>query len=246
MVQDKKITVVHGRSKLLNPAYPNRARDAVARKLRKHDIGVILNERVVSTAIEEGGVVRTASGKTIPTDLLVRASSRVHPQVANAQLQIRATGAIPSTNFLKSLGADVLTPCGSVPVLPTLQLPGHPTIFALGDIIRSPGTEQKNMSKTFAQSTVIAHNILTLAASKPAEVTIKEYCHSTFARVTRVPPPKLMHYRGTKEVLIVTMGPEMGVGYLGFLWGFVVGDWVASVVGGRTMWANQARKLLGY
>ena len=70
-----------------------------------------------------------------------------------------------------SLGTDVLTPRGNVKVLPTLQLPSQPSIFALGDII--DWQEQKQAFKSYAHGSVITANILSLLNGSKAQKKYK-------------------------------------------------------------------------
>ena len=69
-----------------------------------------------------------------------------------------------------------------VKILPTLQLPSYPDIFAAGDIIDY--TEQKQAGKYAGHSDIIVANLLSLMAGAP---TVKEY-------------------KGTFEGIIITNG----------------------------------------
>jgi len=70
--------------------------------------------------------------------------------------------------IVESLGQDVVTERKYVKVLPTLQLPSHQSIFALGDIM--DWKEQKQFFKTSGHSSTITANILSiLGGSKPAK-----------------------------------------------------------------------------
>lgn len=70
----------------------------------------------------------------------------------------------------ESLGRDVLSARKNVKVLPTLQLPSNPSIFALGDII--DWNEQKQAFKSYSHGSVITANILSLLNGSKAQ---KEY-----------------------------------------------------------------------
>ena len=68
----------------------------------------------------------------------------------------------------ESLGQDVVTERKFVRVLPTLQLPSHQSIFALGDII--DWKEQKQGFKANGHASVITANILSmLGGSTPTK-----------------------------------------------------------------------------
>lgn len=80
-------------------------------------------------------------------------------------LVIRCTGVRPATAlFGSSLGAAALTPAGSVVVLPTLQLPTMPNVFAAGDVASSG--EEKTANMADYAGTVVAGNIKALDAGK--------------------------------------------------------------------------------
>lgn len=71
----------------------------------------------------------------------------------------------------ESLGNNVLTARKNVKVLPTLQLPAHPSIFALGDII--DWNEQKQAFKSYSHGSVITANILSLLSGSKAQKKYK-------------------------------------------------------------------------
>lgn len=71
-LQDKRITIVHGDTLLLNEAYPNSFRKSVARSIRKRDVTVILNDRVDDMTISDASIVTTRSGRKLVADLVVR------------------------------------------------------------------------------------------------------------------------------------------------------------------------------
>ncbi|KAF8965464.1 hypothetical protein BDZ97DRAFT_1812292 [Flammula alnicola] len=73
-------------------------------------------------------------------------------------------GGRPNTKFIETLGPDVLTATGHVKVTPTLQVVGHPRVFAAGDVI--DWKEQKQAGKTPSHAAVIKTNILSLLGSK--------------------------------------------------------------------------------
>lgn len=151
---EKKVTIVHGDSKPLNNAYPDKFRDALERSLRARGVEFMFNEYI--DVIPEPGVSRvtTRSGKTITADLFL--STR---------------GSRPNTSFLSSLGADTLTHTGHVKVKPTLQLLSHPDIFALGDVLDI--NEQKQAAKVDGHAKVVAANVLSVLEGKEAKSVYK-------------------------------------------------------------------------
>lgn len=99
----------------------------------------------------------------------------LHPQIASR-------GAKSNTEFIsKSLGAAALTETGTVKILPTLQLVGHPNIFAAGDVI--DWKEQKTSAKASPHGVLAAQNIINLINKKP-----------------------LKEYKGAMELMVVTNG----------------------------------------
>ena len=91
-------------------------------------------------------------------------------------------GTRPNTGYVgSSLGPDVLADNGCVKVKSTLQLPDHPDIFAMGDMIDWP--EVKQSLKANRHSLIVSANVLNYLNGKP-----------------------LKEYKGSTEVLVLTGG----------------------------------------
>jgi apoptosis-inducing factor 2 len=88
--------------------------------------------------------------------------------------------------FLRSLGENIFNATGHVKIENTFQLPGHPDIFALGDIIEWP--EQKQAAKTHGQAEIVVANVLSVLESKQ---------------------PKSV-YKGSTEMILITNGKVRG------------------------------------
>lgn len=88
----------------------------------------------------------------------------------------------PNTKFVESLGSEVLNAKGFIKVLPTLQLPRHERIFALGDAI--DWNEQKQAAKIPKHAPVVVNNVLFLLGQKKS----------------------LVQYKGTFELIVLTNG----------------------------------------
>lgn len=146
---DKKITIIHNQTLVLNQTYPVKFRERVGAQFKARNIEFILNDTVESFPALDSGEVVLKSGKTLQTDLIVRTS-----------------GPRPNTEFLSSsFGADILNEEKFVHVSPQLQVIDHPSVFAAGDIIE--WEEQKQFGKTARQATVVAANIISYLANKP-------------------------------------------------------------------------------
>ncbi|KAF4596826.1 hypothetical protein EYR40_007485 [Pleurotus pulmonarius] len=159
-------------------------------RLVKHNIKFVLNDYLDDVPTNGFTSVKTRSGSTIKADVV-----------------FNARGGRPNTEFIKSLGPDVLTPEGLVKVRPTLQLVAYDDIFAGGDILDV--NEQKQYAKAVNHANVLAANILASIAGANA---------------------KLKPYKGSSELIVITIGKGRGVTYLGILWGIVLGDWFVRLV----------------
>jgi apoptosis-inducing factor 2 len=133
---------VHGGSKLLNKAYPDKVRNNAENRIRLRGVEVILDDFVDPPP--EGTPVTTRKGVELDADLVVP-----------------ARGGRPNTSWIvESLGEDVADEQGLLHVKPTLQLAAHPTIFALGDVIDFP--EQKQFGKYPVHIGIVAANVSSL------------------------------------------------------------------------------------
>ncbi|KAI0315262.1 FAD/NAD-P-binding domain-containing protein [Amylostereum chailletii] len=195
---DKKVTLVHADSQLLNKAYPNKFRKRIEKDLRPRDVQIVFSDYVDDFDVVP---VVTRNGKKLEGDLVI-------PTVGNR----------PATEFLASLGSEVLNERGQIRVKPTLQLKGHPEIFALGDAI--DWDEQKQLAKYQKHGEIVAANVL--------------------AYLKGVTPSK--EYTGSPELIIITNGKAYGAGYIGMLGGFVLGNWFASMVKGKSLMVPMVRK----
>lgn len=66
--------------------------------------------------------------------------------------------------IISSLGASAASATGYIKVKSTLQLPDHPDIFAMGDILDLP--EQKGAIKAGNHATLVAANIVSYLAGR--------------------------------------------------------------------------------
>ncbi|KAF6755655.1 hypothetical protein DFP72DRAFT_1169486 [Ephemerocybe angulata] len=201
----KPVSLTHAHAQLLNDAYPDKYRSALLARLGKTGTEIILNDYVDVTEPSKDGTITTRSGKTIHADLI-----------------IPTRGGRPNTDVVsKSLGADSLTESGHIKVLPTLQLPDHPRIFAAGDAIN--WKEQKQAGKADGHAAVVAENVLTVLNGGEPSAT----------------------YKGSPEIIIASVGRTGGASYLGVLWGPVFGDAVSSRIKSRGLLIEIIRQKLG-
>ncbi|KAF5319250.1 hypothetical protein D9619_008328 [Psilocybe cf. subviscida] len=200
---EKTITIVHSDALLLNNAYPDKFRKAVADGVKAKKINILQNDYIDSTEIQDGRVT-TRSGNSVSADLL-----------------IRTHGTKPNTGLIsQSLGREVLSQSGYVKVRPTLQLEARADIFAVGDIVDFP--EQKQALKAQAHAAIVAANILAFFRGGA-----------------------LKDYKGTTNIIVLPIGKEGGLSYLGLLWGITLGDWFTRRVKSQTLLVPTLRKALG-
>ncbi|KAF9026131.1 FAD/NAD-P-binding domain-containing protein [Hymenopellis radicata] len=146
---DKPVTIIHRRTKLLTDVYPDSFRDAAVTNLEARGIDVVLDDTVDLDIPAGATSVTTHKGKVVPGDLI-----------------LPMWGTKPNTAYVaESFGREALAKDDCVRVLPTLQLPDHPEIFALGDMIDWP--EVKQALKAEAHGNIVAANVLNYLKDKP-------------------------------------------------------------------------------
>ncbi|GBE85351.1 FAD/NAD(P)-binding domain-containing protein [Sparassis crispa] len=203
---NKKVTIVQSGSMLLNSTYPDKFRKNIERRVRQRGVNIIFNEFVDEFPAPGAVGVRTRSGKEFLT----------------ADLVVPTFGARPNAGFVASLGSDVLTDAGFVKIKPTLEVVGHPGVFAAGDIM--DWKEQKQAGKAPAHIGVAVPNLLSFLAGQPQNKA----------------------YKGSIEMVVIPIGKYHGAGYFDVLWGISVGNWVTSILKGRELFVGKARTDRGY
>lgn len=119
--KDLKIVIVDAAPRLL-PVLPEKVSAAVARELRKIDVEIHTNEKVVEVS-KQG--VKMASGKFIPSGLVVWAAG------------------IKAPDFLANIGGLETNRLNQLVVNTTLQTTRDENIFAMGDCAACPQGEGK-------------------------------------------------------------------------------------------------------
>ncbi|KAI0076565.1 FAD/NAD-P-binding domain-containing protein [Panus rudis PR-1116 ss-1] len=201
----KKVTIIHRDSDLLNDTYPDKYRKDMLRRVRKFGIQVILGDAVDPVPEPNTVGLTTAHGKNIP----------------DADLIIPAYGSRPNTSFINTLDSTVLTDRGLVKVKPTLEIVGHPGVFAAGDII--DWKEQKQAAKAGTHGKIAAANVISF--------------------VQGLAPSK--EYKGSPELIIIPIGSNGGGAYFGILWGLTFGDWVSRLLKSKDLMVSMVRKEFG-
>ncbi|KAJ3984495.1 hypothetical protein F5890DRAFT_1294827 [Lentinula detonsa] len=142
----------------------------------------------------------TKQGKTLKPDLV-----------------IPTWGMRPNTSYLPS---DLLSSTGHVKIIPTFQLPAHPDVFAIGDIV--DWNERVNASKVSSRS------------SRKGQY---RYRYPRIERQCEVQ----RDYRGDNDIQWKTSG----MSYLDILWGIMFGGWITSL-SSRDLAVSRLSYLTGY
>jgi len=154
--------------------------------------------------------------------------------------QVRTSGPRPNTEFLaSSLGADVLTEQKHVRVTPQLQVIGHPSVFAAGDIMDWP--EEKQFGKTIDQAPVVAENMVSYLADKPLKKKYSGAPEAIFLTNGKVRVSALFFSINVSDRFRRHPQQSSGAAYLPFLWGIVLGPWFARMVKSKTLMLEAVR-----
>lgn len=169
-VQSTKVTIVQGGRGLLHDSYPNKVREYIRAQITGRGVETILDDYIDSFPSEGHTTVRTRKGRDIDSDLVVV-----------------TRGGTPNTAFVNTLVP--LTAQGRIPVETSLEVKGHPGVFAAGDVI--DWEEQKQYAKIKNHEAVVVQNVLDRLAGKQPSKT----------------------YGGSTELIIITNGkvcPRLG------------------------------------
>ncbi|CCG82077.1 putative Amid-like NADH oxidoreductase [Taphrina deformans PYCC 5710] len=196
----KDVTLVHRGSALLNDVYPAKLRKNLKSQLESLGVHVLTGISVEGEL--QAGQVTFSNGQSQSCDLIYS-----------------TTGGKPNSRLIKDLDASAVSTNGSVRVEKSLQVVGHPKIFALGDV--ADLKEQKQVAKIPGHVAVVAMNLVSLI--KENKTTKK--------------------YDGQRELIIVTVGKKGGAGWL---FGWNIGSFMAAMMKSKGLFLAPTRKTLGY
>jgi NADH dehydrogenase FAD-containing subunit len=144
---DKAVTVLEPEPDVLAGPYRQDLRDEVRRQLASRRVELVLGDPLVgepdsATAVFAPFEVVTAGGRAVEADIW-----------------FRCYGLAPVSDFLTGDLAAARLPDGSVEVNAELQVAGHSTVFALGDV---SDADLKTAGRAGRQAAVVAANIRAL------------------------------------------------------------------------------------
>ncbi|KAJ3493325.1 hypothetical protein NLJ89_g11045 [Agrocybe chaxingu] len=201
----KPVTLVHGHPLLLTATYPDKFRQDVVDRLIRRGVNLVLGD-YVDDIIPKDGKITTRKGTDVPADLVI--STR---------------GGKPNTEFIRTLGSDVLDDGGYIRVRETLQLVDHPRIFAAGNAIDIP--EGRHAYKAARQALIVAKNTVALVRGSDD-------------------PKTLWQYRGGRNSITLSIGKDGGACYFDVLWGLMFGDYFASLKKSRGLMIDMVKRRL--
>ncbi len=202
---EKSIVLLDSRDDVLSGPFVPELRAELRSQLEEFGVEVVLGSPLVEAPPTEPG---TLGSFTVVTETGVEVA---------ADLWFQCYGVVPSSDYL----ADVLAPSrrddGFIEVGPTLQIPGHPTVFVVGDVSTA---DSKMAAFAGHQAATVVANITALAAGSR---DLEEY-----------------HSMGVG--IAVPIGPEGGAGQFPGGDG-IVGREVVSDVKGRDMMVDRFAEL---
>lgn len=172
----KQVTIVDIVGELLGGRFKPELRRELHRQLEQHGVKLVLGSPLREPPPTLPGVLGTF---TVSTE----ADTEI-----TADLWFRCYGVTPQSDYLRGDLATARTQDGFIEVTPTLQLPGHPNVFALGDVST---LTPKMAGRARRQAELVAENIRALIEGGQLQ--------------THEPSP---------DVILVTFGPDGGAAQL--------------------------------
>ncbi|GBF90381.1 hypothetical protein Rsub_02487 [Raphidocelis subcapitata] len=225
----KPVVVVHSGPRLLQDL-PCRAGALARGWLEAHGCKVLLNDRVAAAAEPPGaakggehgggGIGQDGDGKSGGGGGARALRTERGEELPAGALLLWAVGARPATGFAAPALGGAVGEDGLIKVSGTLQVEGHPHIFALGDACSIP--ESKLAFLATGHAGVAARNIAALAAADAAA--------DGGGGGGGAGAPQLAEWRpgmGLPRLMLVTVGRSWGITAIGSV---AVGGWLASRV----------------
>jgi NADH dehydrogenase FAD-containing subunit len=173
---EKRVTLVHAQARFFaDNAFPKAMADALEKNLVKLGVDIVYSDRLDVSAEDR------AAGYHVGK----RTDTTVNGRVVESDLQIFAVGAArPNTALLHTLGHDVVdADSGRVIVSPTLQLPSHPHIFAIGDVSAADKASLAFIAQL--QAKLAAANLVALLQGKHNKLKPWKTLHGMFVTTGR-------------------------------------------------------------
>jgi apoptosis-inducing factor 2 len=205
---DKAVTIVDVAEDILGDRFSVELRSELRRQLEEINV-----ELVLGSALQEG------EPPTAPGELATFTVTTLSGRAITADIWFRCYGVRPQSDYLAGPLASARTAEGFIEVDQHLRVPGHPNVFALGDVSTA---DAKMAGFAGLQAAVVAANI-TAAISGSDE---------------------LQTYESMGPVIAVTIGPDGGAGQFPGQEG-VAGPEVIAQAKGRTMMVDRYREILG-
>jgi NADH dehydrogenase FAD-containing subunit len=200
----RSVRLAHAGPRLLDSPEIQPALSArVARALAQAGVGVQLGVQVALSDRDQVAAGATIGGAE-PID----------------GVALPAIGGAPNTAWLPPAWSR--TPAGRLSVLPTLQIPADPAVFALGDAAGAPGP--KLAWGAAREAAIVAHNVLALLDGRPLRALAPPWAWPA----------------------LIPVGPDDGAGQLPFPGGPVVGAWITRQLKGADLMVTKRWRLLGH
>lgn len=174
---DKAIVLVDASPDVLPGPYLPALRAELRRQLESHGVDIVAGAALEHVPPTEPGELGTF---TVPTTAGVRLS---------ADIWFRCFGVRPNSDILAGTLRDAVQRDGSIAVEPTLQVVGHPAVFAIGDVSNA---DAKMAGFARRQAATVAANVLALHGGARG----------------------LENYEPLGPALVVPIGPAGGAGQL--------------------------------
>jgi apoptosis-inducing factor 2 len=172
----KQVTIVDIVGDLLGGKFKPELRRELHRQLEQHEVKLELGSPLRESPPTPPGILGTF---TVSTE----AGTEI-----TADLWFRCYGVTPKSDYLAGDLATARTQDGFIEVTPTLQLPGHPNVFALGDVST---LTPKMAGRAGRQAQLVANNIHAL-----------------------IDGGQLQTHESSPDAILVTFGPDGGAAQL--------------------------------